>query len=192
MNTTTYRTKGGILLTIRPLQPDDVPYLYDLFAHLSPQSRYRRFHLALEHPDPVWLEETAQRIVTLQSPSQGWLAFGDLPEEPHACVGGARFIVTGPGVAEASLTVRDDLQGQGIGTELLRLLIIEAQKAGVRTLAADAQASNQSVFRMLRGLGLTFQSSTHAGETHLEVDLGDVRLGETIWKDDRSIPESSS
>ena len=82
------------------------------------------------------------------------MAFGDLPKEPQACIGGARFIVTGPGIAEASLTVRDDFQGQGIGTELLRLLIVEAQKAGVRTLAADAQASNQSVFRMLRRLGL--------------------------------------
>ena len=89
MTTTTYRTKGGLLLTIRPLRPDDTPHLYDLFAHLSPQSRYMRFHLALEHPDPVWLEETAQRIVAIQSPSQGWLAFGDLPEEPQACIGGA-------------------------------------------------------------------------------------------------------
>ncbi len=185
----TYRTKGGILLTIRPLRPDDTPYLYNLFAHLSPQSRYMRFHLALEHPDPVWLEETAQHIVAIQSPSQGWLAFGDLPEEPQACIGGARFIVTGPGVAEASLTVRDDMQGQGIGTALLRLLIIEAQKAGVRTLVAEAQASNQSVFRMLRSLGLSFQSSTHAGETHLEIDLGVVSLDETIWEDDGPAPK---
>ena len=72
------------------------------------------------------------------------------------------------------LTVRDDFQGQGIGTELLRLLVVEAQKAGVRTLAADAQASNQSVFRMLRRLDLAYQSSTHAGETHLEIDLGEA------------------
>ena len=100
--------------------------------------------------------------------------------------------MTGPGIAEASLTVRDDFQGQGIGAELLRLLIIAAQKAGVRTLAADVQASNQSVFRMLRRLGLTYHSSTHAGETHLEIDLGEVSLDETIREDDRSAPESSS
>lgn len=189
---TTYRTKGDLLLTIRPLRASDTPYLYDLFAHLSPQSRYMRFHLALEHPDPVWMEETAQRIADIESPSQGWLAFGDLPDEPQACIGGARFIVTAPGIAEASLTVRDDFQGQGIGTELLRLLTIAAQKAGVRMLVADAQATNQSVFRMLRNLGLPFRSSTHAGETHLEIDLGEASMSETFWEDDGRAPESPS
>lgn len=192
MTTTTYRAKGGLLLTIRPLRPDDTPYLHDLFAHLSPQSRYMRFHLALEHPDPVWMEETAQHIAAIQPPSQGWLAFGDLPDEPQACIGGARFLVTRPGIAEASLTVRDDFQGQGIGTELLRLLVIAAQKAGVRTLVADAQGSNQSVFRMLRGLGLPYHSSTHAGETHLEIDLGEVSPDETRQGDHGLGPESIS
>lgn len=184
MSTTTYRTKGGLLLAIRPLRPDDTPYLYDLFDHLSPQSRYMRFHLALEHPDPLWLEETARNIVGIESPSQGWLVFGDLPDEPQACIGGARLIVTGPGIAEASLTIRDDFQGQGIGTELLRLLVIAAHKVGVRTLVADAQGSNQSVFRMLRGLGLPFHSSTHAGETHLEIDLSEVSMDTIIRKHD--------
>ncbi len=176
MRKKTFRTKSGLLLTIRRLRPDDTPYLYDLFAHLSPQSRYLRFHLALEQPDPAWLQETAEHIAAIHLPSQGWLAFADLPDELGACIGGARFVVTGAGIAEASLTVRDDLQGQGIGTELLRILITEAQKAGIHRLMADAQASNQSVFRMLRGLGLNYRSSTHAGETHLEIDLDVTHL----------------
>ena len=197
MTTTTYRTKGGLLLTIRPLRPDHAPYLYHQFAHLSPQSRYMPFHLALEHARIRFGWKRPQLYRRHPAPSQGWLAFGDLPKGggPQACIGGARFIVTGPGIAEASLTVRDDFQGQGIGTELLRLLIVEAQKAGVRTLAADAQASNRSVFRSvrrLRRLGLAYQSSTHAGETHLEIDLGEVSLDETLREDDHPAPELSS
>ena len=120
------------------------------------------------------------------------MAFGDLPKEPQACIGGARFIVTGPGIAEASLTVRDDFQGQGIGTELLRLLIVEAQKsrrphAGGRRPGLESVRVPHASPPRSRG-----QSSTHAGETHLEIDLGEVSLDETLREDDHPAPELSS
>ena len=169
--TTSFQATNGLLVTIRPLGPDDAPHLYELFDHLSVESRYRRFHLALEHADPAWLRVTAEQILDLHPPSQGWLAFADLPGQPSVCIGGARLIVTSPDVAETSLTVRDDLQGYGIGAELLRLIVEAARQAGVQRLIADAQASNLPVFRLLKRLGLRYRSETHAGETHLEVDL---------------------
>ena len=44
------RTKEGLLLHIRHIQDSDAPYLVDLFEHMGPESRYRRFLQPLDNP----------------------------------------------------------------------------------------------------------------------------------------------
>lgn len=170
-----FTTRSGFRVTFRRLRPEDAPYIVDLFEHLSAQSRYQRFQIPLEHADPAWVEQMARDIVRVEEPGEGWLAFADLPGEPNACIGGGRFIATGAGVAEVSVTVRDDFQGQGLGTTILRLLSDEARQVGIHTFTAYVQASNQAVFRMLARLGIPYRRSTHQGETVIEMDLGGSR-----------------
>jgi GNAT superfamily N-acetyltransferase len=102
------------------MRPSDVPHLLDIFHHLSVESRYLRFNLPLADPDPAWLQKEAERMADVP-PDQGgaWLAFVDLPEEGQTCIGGVRYIYVGNKKAEVALTVRDDLQGLGIGTAML-------------------------------------------------------------------------
>ncbi len=168
-----FTTPTGLQVTFRRLRPEDAPYIVDLFEHLSSQSRYQRFQIPLEHPDPAWVEKTAHDLADVREPGEGWLAFADLPDQPDACIGGGRFISTGPGEAEVSVTVRDDFQGQGLGAEILRLLFVEARGVGIHTLTAYVQAANQSVFRMLARVGIPYRRSTHQGETRIELDLSE-------------------
>lgn len=167
----TFTTSTGLQVTFHRLRPEDAPYIIDLFDHLSSQSRYQRFQIPLDHPDPAWVEAAAQNLAQVEAPGEGWLAFVDLPGEPYTCIGGGRFIATGPGVAEASVTVRDDFQGQGLGSEILRLLFEEARTAGIHTFIAYIQASNQAVFRMLKHFGIPYRRTTHRGESTIEMDL---------------------
>lgn len=169
-----FTTPTGLQISFRRLRPEDAPYIVDLFQHLGPESRYQRFQIPLEHPDPAWVEKTARDLANVKAPGEGWLAFADLPGQPGACIGGGRFIATGEGVAEASVTVRDDFQGQGLGSQILRLLFDEARKAGIRTLTAYVQSPNRAIFAMLAHFDLPYRRSTHQGVTMIEVDLSAV------------------
>ena len=107
------------------MQPDDAGDLVDLFEHLSTNSRYMQFNQYLASVDPELVRREAEHIA-LVDPARGLgvLAFADLPDQPHAPVAAARYIRTDdPQQAEVSVSVRDDLQHQGIGAEIAALSV---------------------------------------------------------------------
>lgn len=53
----------------------------------------------------------------------------------------------------ASIVVREDLRGQGIGSALLVWMLGVAERAGVRNLYLEARESNQGALRLYRGCG---------------------------------------
>jgi hypothetical protein len=114
--THTFETKTQRFVWIRPLHADDTAHLIDIFEHLSPDSRYLRFHESLVDPNPEYIEKKAAEIATLPEDSGlGWLAFTNLPEQACAPIGGVRCVrlPETPEVAEVALTVRDDFAGRG-------------------------------------------------------------------------------
>jgi RimJ/RimL family protein N-acetyltransferase len=70
-----------------------------------------------------------------------------------AIVGGGRYVVTEPGVAEVAFVVVDAFQGQGICTVLARHLISMAKAAGLRQLAADVLPINAAMRKVLGKYG---------------------------------------
>ena len=53
----------------------------------------------------------------------------------------------------ASIVVREDLRGQGIGSALLVWMLGVAERAGVRNLYLEARESNQTALRLYRACG---------------------------------------
>ncbi len=167
-----FRAENGLNIRVRPLRPDDVHHLVDLFEHLGPDSRYRRFNIPLPDPDPDVIWQEAQAMADLDpARGQGWLAFADLPGQPDACVAGIRSIRTNGDVAEVSLAVRDDVQGVRIGTELLKLVGQQAYDAGVHKLVGHVQSGNRPLWRSLRHLGAPIEREFQGAEAYVEVDL---------------------
>ena len=170
----TFQAKNGLPVWIRPMRADDTDNLIDIFEHLSPESRYLRFHEPLISPDPELVRREASRMATTPPHrGRGWLAFADLPDQPCAPIGGARYVRLSEGAttAEVALSVRDDLQNQGIGKELLRLLLEEAQADGIETLIAIVQANNRAVMNLLAESPFPVERSTRRGETYVKVRL---------------------
>jgi len=156
------------------MRPDDTQNLVDIFEHLSPESRYLRFHEALTHASPKLVQETAAEFATMPAKKgKGWLAFADLPDQPCAPVGGVRYVrlEDEPGVAEVALSVRDDLHGQGIGRELLQLLAKQAREEGLCKLTAIIQADNRAVLRLLSTAPIPIERKFEGGEIFMEADL---------------------
>ena len=159
------------------MRADDTQNLVDIFKHLSPKSRYLRFHEALTHASSQLVQDTAAEFATMpEEKGKGWLAFADLPDQPCAPVGGIRYVrlANEPGVAEVALTVRDDLHGQGIGRELLYLLAKQARAEGLFKLTAIVQADNRAILRLLSAAPIPIERKFEGGEIYVEVDLSAV------------------
>lgn len=152
-NAAQFKTKSGLAVCVRPLRTEDAPYLVDLFEHMSAESRYNRFLQPAEDVDidRIWTE--AEKIARMVGDnSHGYAAFTDLPDQPNAVVGAARYVEISSAQAEIAVSVRDDMQNQGIGTILLDLLIKHAERAGIDQLVGTIQNSNTNMWALLKKL----------------------------------------
>jgi len=166
------RTKTGTLLHIRHIQEGDAPYLVDLFEHMGSESRYRRFLQSLDNPNPGMVWQEAERIARGDPATHdGLITFADLPQQLDAPVAAARYVVIEPGVAEVALSVRDDMQGKGIGTQMLQMLTFIARDAGVKKLVGMAQNENEAVWNVLEKLPFPMRRTPEGTYSSLEVDL---------------------
>jgi acetyltransferase len=145
--------RDGSQITIRPITPDDREELRIGFEQASAQTRYLRFLSAVgELTDEMltYLTSVDQRnhvalVATMTSP--------DLKTERG--VGVARLIrLKGEDhVAEAAITVSDDLQQHGIGSALARELERAARARGIKTIRAEVLEDNAAMRAILEGAG---------------------------------------
>ena len=139
----------GTILTIRPLERGDGSRLCELFARLSPESRYRRFLSSKPEQTPGELA----KLTHIDHVRQEALAAVD--EADGSFVAEARYIelTDRPGVAELAMEVADEFQKVGIGAALAGQLIERARHGGMKTLVATTLRENTPARALMRRLG---------------------------------------
>jgi len=131
---------------VRELTPRDGAALDEVFAGLSPRSRYLRFHA------PVHQLSDRFRTALLDVDGRDRLALVAVvctPDGPRAA-GIVRLARTGAHAAEVAIEVADELHRQGIGRLLLTTLGDRAAELGLTRLTAEILAENtaaQALFR---------------------------------------------
>jgi RimJ/RimL family protein N-acetyltransferase len=165
--------RDGTVVTLRPIVPDDAEEIRRGWQALSPRSRYLRFmSLAQEPSENVlhYLTHVDQKDhvaigATIPSP--------DLKTERG--IGVARFVrLAGSNVAEAAITVADDMQRKGLGTILAHELERAARARGIRTIRAEVHEDNVVVQASLENSGATrLPASSGAGAIAYDIDLGE-------------------
>ena len=140
--------RDGSKVVIRQVHRDDAPLLADGFARLSPESRRLRF---LRRKDEL---SAAELRYFTDVDHHDHEALGALDHAAGRGVGVARYVRdTGdPQSAEIAVTVVDDWQGRGLGTELLAQLSGRARAAGIRRFTALVSADNAAMTALLRRL----------------------------------------
>lgn len=169
-----FNTLLGLTVRVYRIKTEDAHNLVNLFQHLSVASRYQRFNEALIDPDPDFVWQTAQRMATVDEKlGAAWIAFADLPGEPNAPVAGARYIrsVKDFTSAEVSIAVRDDLQHQGLGSQLLRYLAHHARTHGVKQFVGSFDTNNRAVWKLVRDAPFETSTTVNGIETDVIVDL---------------------
>src|SRR6516162_3980835 len=131
----------GSAVLIRQVRSTDAALLADGFARLSPRSRRTRFLGA-----KTTLSEAELRYFT-EIDHHDHEAIGALSAADGRGVGIARYVrdADDPQAAEIAVTVVDDWQGRGLGTELLSRLSDRARHAGIARFTALVSAENVAV-----------------------------------------------
>ena len=166
------RLKDNTLVAIRVIRPEDEALLRRFHETLSEQSVYQRYL------QPLGLSQRTahERLIRV--------CFSDYDRDialVAESVSGERRIL---GVArlsksrgredkeaEFALLISDDVQRQGLGSELLRRLIEVARQEGVRGLQAETLPDNAGMIALCRKLGFEVQFSADGQTLRLEKAL---------------------
>jgi len=142
--------RDGTTVSLRPQRPDDRELVATFFNGLSDRSRFLRFLSPIRQLSPPLLD----RLCAVDGDGHfAWMALHE------GCVAGlARWVRTRPSapVAEIALTVRDDLQGRGLGRLLLQALALVAPTRGVTCFEIVALSANRPVLTLLRSVDARF------------------------------------
>src|SRR5215469_9022918 len=141
--------RDGSAVLIRQIRSTDAALLADGFARLSAASRQMRF-LGVKKE----LSAAELRYFT-DVDHHDHEALGALDRAGGRGVGIARYVrdADDPQAAEIAVTIVDDWQGRGLGTELLARLSDRARREGIRRFTALADADNVAVAALLRKAG---------------------------------------
>lgn len=166
--TTVVPLRDGARVTIRPVIPDDKGRFLDGFSRLSPRSRYRRFMAPLNELTPDMLVHFTEVDYVDHFAYVALLT--DEPGEPG--VGVARYVrlADEPEVAEAAVTVIDEVQGRGLGTILLEALGEVALENGIQRFRGYLLVENRPMLDLLEQMGARTEFDS-PGLYRVEVDL---------------------
>jgi acyl-CoA hydrolase/ribosomal protein S18 acetylase RimI-like enzyme len=165
----TYRTlKDGQEIFLRPVKISDEPLLKDFFYALSDKSLYRRF-ISMRQDMP---HERLQEFVVIDY-TQAMVILAVLGDEVHEEVLGiGQYAIDAAShTADVAFVVRDDVQGRGIGTELLTYLTYLARTQGLLGFTADVLIENTPMLRVFEKMGFATQRRSAAGMYELRMAL---------------------
>jgi len=143
------RLRDGSAVLIRPVRPADDGLLAEGFARLSDRSRRMRFL------GPKGALSAAELRYFTDVDHRDHEALGALDHVRGGGVGIARYVKNreDPRTAEIAVTVIDDWQGRGLGTELLARLSERACQEGISRFTAAVAADNAAMARLVRSFG---------------------------------------
>ena len=158
--------RDGSTVWIRQVRSTDAPLLADGFARLSPRSRQMRFLTRKRE-----LSGAELRYFT-DVDHHDHEALVALNHADGRGVGIARYIrhAGDPHAAEVAVTIVDDWQGRGLGTELVTQLSGRARCEGIHRFTALVAEDNTAVARMLHNTSASLAGRS-PGTAEYEITL---------------------
>ena len=140
----------GRQVLIRPMNPGDAEAEHAFIVALSPQARRYRFQEQFSEPSP----DMVARLVDVDHVNDEALVALSEEDGRQVIVGVSRYAVgSDPLACEIAVTVRDDWQGHGLGTALMRRLIDAARGRGLKLMVSLDFAENSEMAHLAHHLG---------------------------------------
>lgn len=140
----------GTELTIRPIRPEDAEGEQSFVQNLSPEAKRFRFMGTMKQLSPEMLVQFTQvdyrREMALIAVTTG----KDGPVQQ----GVARYVINPDKTScEFAIVVADAIQGQGIGTRLMKALMDAARDHGLEVIEGTVLTENTGMLKLTAGLG---------------------------------------
>lgn len=168
MNTETRETAplilaGGRHLHFRALRPHEDGIARELFARMSPRTRYLRF---------LWpariLTESLLRTLTDVDGCRRLALIAELDERNSGdVVGLGNVVAADDGRSEVGLVVADAWQRRGIGVALAMRLLRSAEACGHQRFVIHERWDNRALRRLLQRVGEVVSSETRFGVSEI-------------------------
>jgi acetyltransferase len=142
---------GGERLIVRPVQTSDEALLADMFAQASPEDiRFRCFGAIKDFPHAM-----AARLTRIDRKREETLVATAEDGEPGAILGVVHLICEArqPDTAEYDIMVRPDHKGHGLGYRLMREILVEARRRGLKAVEGYILRENKTMIIMAREVG---------------------------------------
>lgn len=147
--------KGDSKVYIRPLKLTDESLVKAMFYQLSKTSiQHRFFHMVRAMP-----HKKIQDLIRIDYENDMLLVVLTNASEDSEMIGIAHYSKDArTNFAEAAFLVRDDWQGKGIGSILLKELASAAQQNGIAGFTAEVLMDNSGMMRVFHGGGYKVES----------------------------------
>ncbi len=160
-----WTTKDGTPVTIRPIRPEDEPAMVKFHETLSERSVYLRyFHLM--NLEQRTTHERLTRICFIDYDRE--MAFVAQTADREIIAVGRMSKIHGTREAEVAVLVSDHWQGRGVGRELLSRLVVVGADEKLERLTADILPDNRGVMRICEKLGFSLKHSLDDEVVHAE------------------------
>ncbi len=144
-------TKAGLEFFMRPVKISDEPILKDFFYSLSEETRYNRFLSRREDMPRDMLQDL---FLVIDYTSEMVILATIEHEGAEIVIGVGQYVILEETLtAQVALVIRDDYQGQGLGSELLSYLANIAQKQGLTGFTAEILPDNKHILHLLEKTG---------------------------------------
>jgi acetyltransferase len=169
------RLKDGTPIVIRPIRPEDEPQMRRFHETLSEQSVYQRYLQPLGLSQRVAHERLIRICFNDYDREIALVAERRLDEGTPQILGVGRLIkqrgLQTEGEAQFSLVISDDVQQQGLGTELLRRLVEVARAEGLKRLSAQTIPDNVAIQATGRKVGFRVEPTEDGKRVRLEREV---------------------
>jgi acetyltransferase len=170
---TPWKLKDGAFATLRPIRPEDEPLMMRFHRTLSERSVYLRYFTPLQLDQRIAHERLSRicfidydremvLIVERRDPASG---------QPDILAVGRLSKLHGTNEAEFALTVSDQWQGQGLGTQLLLRLVQVGRDEKLERLTATMLGDNHAMQHLARKAGFKVEHAPGGGEYRAELIL---------------------
>lgn len=156
------RLASGARIRMRPVRITDERLLQEFLYALSDESIYRRFLLhKRSHP-----REELQALVAVDFEKAVAMVAED--SSTDEIIGVIRYDVDrATNLADIAFIVRDDWQGKGVGTAMMRRMIEVGQARGLLGFTADVLITNTPALALFSEAGLHVQAQRVGEQMHL-------------------------
>jgi acetyltransferase len=148
-----FELRSGEETTIRPIRPEDEPLLVDFHKALSDRSVYMRYASSLKLSQRVAHDRLARLCFIDYDREMALVAERGGGDTRELVAIGRLTRLQDSADGEFALVIRDDMQRQGLGTELLSRLVDIGREEGLERIFADILSQNAGMQHICRKLG---------------------------------------